>query len=176
MLLRSSERAKRWKQKQAAQRGEGKALAILAARLGRAEDDAQLGVPSMRPLVSSASCVFVFPCWFARTEHVGPARGHFLGSVFSHVLVERCSSRFRLAAPLAGRRLAFGDGRRRPSIRVGLRAEAPESVFAHWRSVEAWYRDDPSLLRWRLAHTRNYVRSPGPVFNATKPSFHSDYS
>jgi hypothetical protein len=29
-------------------------------------------------------------------------------------------------------------------------AEAPESVFAHWRSVEAWYRDDPSLLRWRL--------------------------
>jgi hypothetical protein len=39
--------------------------------------------------------------------------------------------------------------RRLPSIRVGLRAEAPESVFAHWRSVEAWYRDDPSLLRRR---------------------------
>src|SRR5262245_11595364 len=36
LLLRSSARAKRWKQKQAAQRGEGKALAILAARLGRA--------------------------------------------------------------------------------------------------------------------------------------------
>jgi hypothetical protein len=34
--LRGSERAKRWKDKQAAQRGEGKALAILAARLGRA--------------------------------------------------------------------------------------------------------------------------------------------
>jgi transposase len=30
---RASERAKKWKQKQAAQRGEGKALAILAARL-----------------------------------------------------------------------------------------------------------------------------------------------
>ena len=35
LLLRSSERAKQWKQKQAAQRGEGKALAILAARWGR---------------------------------------------------------------------------------------------------------------------------------------------
>src|SRR5271165_1374466 len=23
-------------------------------------------------------------------------------------------------------------------------AEAPQSVFAHWRSAEAWYRDDPS--------------------------------
>jgi transposase len=36
LFLRSSDRAKKWKQKQAAQRGEGKALAILAARLGRA--------------------------------------------------------------------------------------------------------------------------------------------
>jgi len=36
LFLRSSERAKQWKQKQAAQRGEGKALAILAAKLGRA--------------------------------------------------------------------------------------------------------------------------------------------
>jgi len=36
LFLRASERAKQWKQKQAAQRGEGKALAILAARLGRA--------------------------------------------------------------------------------------------------------------------------------------------
>jgi transposase len=36
LFLRSSERAKKWKQKQAAQRGEGKALAILAARLGPA--------------------------------------------------------------------------------------------------------------------------------------------
>jgi transposase len=36
LFLRASERAKKWKQKQAAQRGEGKALAILAARLGRA--------------------------------------------------------------------------------------------------------------------------------------------
>src|ERR1700730_10597013 len=35
LFLRSSERAKKWKQQQAAQRGEGKALAILAARLGR---------------------------------------------------------------------------------------------------------------------------------------------
>jgi transposase len=36
LFLRSSERAKRWKQRQAAPRGAGKALAILAARLGRA--------------------------------------------------------------------------------------------------------------------------------------------
>jgi transposase len=36
LFLRSSARAKKWKQKQAAQRGEGKALAILAARLARA--------------------------------------------------------------------------------------------------------------------------------------------
>ena len=36
LFLRSSERAKKWKQQQAAQRGEGKALAILAARRGRA--------------------------------------------------------------------------------------------------------------------------------------------
>jgi len=36
LFLRASERAKKWKQKQAAQRGAGKALAILAAKLGRA--------------------------------------------------------------------------------------------------------------------------------------------
>jgi transposase len=36
LFLRASERAKKWKQKQQAQRGEAKALAILAARLGRA--------------------------------------------------------------------------------------------------------------------------------------------
>jgi len=36
LFLRSSARAKKWKQQQQAQRGEAKALAILAARLGRA--------------------------------------------------------------------------------------------------------------------------------------------
>ena len=36
LFLRSSERAKKFKQKQQAQRGEAKALAVLAARLGRA--------------------------------------------------------------------------------------------------------------------------------------------
>jgi transposase len=36
LFLRASERAKKWKQQQAARRGEGKALAILAAKLGRA--------------------------------------------------------------------------------------------------------------------------------------------
>jgi transposase len=36
LFLRQSERAKKWKERQAAQRGNGKALAILAARLARA--------------------------------------------------------------------------------------------------------------------------------------------
>jgi hypothetical protein len=36
LFLRASERARAWKQKQAKKRGEGKALAILAARLARA--------------------------------------------------------------------------------------------------------------------------------------------
>ena len=28
-------------------------------------------------------------------------------------------------------------------------AKTPQSVFAHWRSAEAWYRDDPSdPRRW----------------------------
>jgi transposase len=36
LFVRRSERAKKWKQKQTAQRGSGKALAILAAKLGRA--------------------------------------------------------------------------------------------------------------------------------------------
>jgi hypothetical protein len=36
LFLRFSARAKKWKQKQAAKRGAGKAMAILAARLGRA--------------------------------------------------------------------------------------------------------------------------------------------
>jgi transposase len=36
LFLRGSERAKKWKQQQQAKRGEAKALAILAARLGRA--------------------------------------------------------------------------------------------------------------------------------------------
>jgi transposase len=36
LFLRGGERAKRWKERQAKKRGEGKALAVLAARLGRA--------------------------------------------------------------------------------------------------------------------------------------------
>jgi transposase len=36
LFLRGSERAKRWKEKQTRKRGEGKALAVLAARLARA--------------------------------------------------------------------------------------------------------------------------------------------
>ena len=77
-------------------------------------------------------------CCF-RSEIAFPAR-----------LAERLSSRFKLAASLEGRRHAL----RSPATTFypcsTFLAEAPESVFAHWRSVEAWYRDDPSLLRWRL--------------------------
>lgn len=36
LFLRFSERARRWKQKTAAKRGAGKAMAILASKLGRA--------------------------------------------------------------------------------------------------------------------------------------------
>jgi len=56
---------------------------------------------------------------------------------------------------------------RRTSIRVGSRlcpcgqqAEAPQSVFAHWRSAEAWYRDDPSVPRLPLGK---------PVFTFGRP-------
>jgi hypothetical protein len=54
-----------------------------------------------------------------------------------------------LAWPWPGRRCL-----RQTSIRVGARlsagaeqAEAPQAAFAHWRSTEAWYRDDPSVTR-----------------------------
>jgi hypothetical protein len=33
------------------------------------------------------------------------------------------------------------------SAQCGQQAEAPQAVFAHWRSAEAWYRDDPSVTR-----------------------------
>jgi hypothetical protein len=61
-----------------------------------------------------------------------------------------------------GARARSSDGPGPPSIRVGpgngipSSAEAPESVFAHWRSVEAWYRDGPSFTRWRYS-------PPGPM-------------
>jgi transposase len=69
LFLRSSERAKRWKQKQAAQRGEGKALAILAARLGRAVyhmlrkseafDEERCWQGGRRPTGTGSSCMFI---------------------------------------------------------------------------------------------------------------------
>jgi transposase len=68
LFLRSSERAKRWKHKQAAQRGEGKALAILAARLGRAVyhllrkreafDEARFWGGGSRPAGTGSSSLF----------------------------------------------------------------------------------------------------------------------
>ncbi len=65
LFLRSSERAKQWKQQQAARRGEGKALAILAARLARAVyhllrkreafDEARFWSGATRPATGSSS-------------------------------------------------------------------------------------------------------------------------
>ena len=40
------------------------------------------------------------------------------------------------------------------SAQCGQQAEAPQSVFAHWRSAEAWYRDDPSVTRRPRGQTR----------------------
>src|SRR6266446_1841789 len=72
---------------------------------------------------------------------------------------------------------------RQTSIRVGAhlcpcgqQAEAPQSVFAHWRSAEAWYRDDPSVPRLPLgkpvyifgrpdqSSTRRYRRFPCSLY------------
>jgi transposase len=65
LFLRSSDRAKKWKQKQAAQRGEGKARAVLAARLGRtvyhrlrkgeAFDEARFWADQMKPATTGSS-------------------------------------------------------------------------------------------------------------------------
>jgi hypothetical protein len=137
-------------------------------------DEFLVRVPSMKPLVSSPNCHFLLPRWFARTLHVRPKGIVFccLVVLFAHDLPK---GTFFVALPTggftAGTPARYGDGRRRPSIPVGLLAEAPESVFAHWRSVEAWYRDGPSLLRWRLRTPGTSVRPPGPVLDATKPSF-----
>jgi hypothetical protein len=66
-------------------------------------------VPSMKPSVSSPSSLFVVPCWLRRTEHAWPL-APFLGGYrfrFPTFLERRSSSRFQLAASLAGRRLAL---------------------------------------------------------------------
>jgi transposase len=76
LFLRSSERAKKWKQKQQAQRGEAKALAILAARLGRAVyhmlrkreafDEARFWQGGGRPSVTGSSSLLP-----AEARHAG---------------------------------------------------------------------------------------------------------
>jgi len=67
-----------------------------------------------------------------------------------------------LAASKVGARVRIGPGLARDacdrllyvsahiSAPEGQQAEAPQSVFAHWRSAEAWYRDDPSVTRLPL--------------------------
>jgi hypothetical protein len=81
------------------------------------------------------------------------------------------SSRFKLAASLSGRRLASAMAGDRLLSVSAFWTDTPESVFARWRSVEAWCRDDPSLLRWCVRHLEKRFRPPGPVLDATKPSF-----
>ena len=76
LFLRGSERAKAWKQRVGAQRGEGKALAILAARLGRAVyhmlrkrvafDEARFWNETARSTVTGSSSL-------CRTEEAGHA-------------------------------------------------------------------------------------------------------
>jgi hypothetical protein len=57
----------------------------------------------------------------------------------------------------------------------GLPTEAPDSVFATG-DLSKPGTGRPISSTVALAHTRKHVRSLGPVFNATKPSFHSDFS
>ncbi len=37
------------------------------------------------------------------------------------------------------------------SLPMRTAGRTPQSVFAHWRSAEAWYRDDPSVTRRRVS-------------------------
>lgn len=108
----------------------------------------------MNPLVSRPIRFFSRFRLSVRTVYARPVGSLFLPDLASDGFgnFARRASNWRLHFEDAGSRKRC---RRRPSIRVdALGAEAPESVFAHWRSVEAWYRDDPSLLRWRRALTR----------------------
>ena len=101
--------------------------------------------------------VIVLSCPLWSPESMPPKRT----SAFGHTMLVRretpgCHAsdwRLHLSRPGSHRRKPCVRCRRQPSIRVGSRlplgkqAEAPQSVFAHWRSAEAWYRDDPSVPR-----------------------------
>ena len=65
-------------------------------------------------------------------------------------------------------------------------AETPQSVFAHWRSAEAWYRDAPSdprrpcsqpgtLSVARTSHRRDVV-VVSPLFRVTVLHYHLCYT
>jgi hypothetical protein len=113
----------------------------------------RLRVPSMRSPVSSAIRFFPFFLALRARCTVGLLARCFRSEIaFPTRLAERRSSRLKLAASLEGRRHAL----RSPATTFypcpTYLVEAPESVFAYWRSVEAWYRDDPSLLRYAYAH------------------------
>src|SRR5262249_43044368 len=58
-----------------------------------------------------------------------------------------------------------------PSHRL---TKAPKSVFATWRSVEAWCRTTLLTHGGLTAHPVIF-RPPGPVLDATLPSFHSNF-
>src|ERR1700730_16199306 len=97
----------------------------------------------MKVPVSSPNCLFFFPRWFARTLDAWLPSLVFCCALVSPLLPslrEPCLSRFQLAASRAGRRLATAMPATTFYPCRPARADAPESVFAHWRSGEAWYR------------------------------------
>ena len=109
---------------------------------------------SVPSLWSPESCLQNAPPRSGTTRPTSPLRTH------CSLL---CETTLRHASGLAASRVGAARAwpwpgrrcRRQTSIRVGTRvstgveqAEAPQAVFAHWRSAEAWYRDDPSVPRW----------------------------
>ncbi len=123
----------------------------------------QIRAPSMRSPVSSANQFFLFLLSERARCTVGSLARSFASSFRFHLVGGTslvAASNWRLHWRDAG---TLYDHRRLPSIRVRpLWPKHLSLLFAHWRSAEAWYRDDPSLLRYFM-HTRSYaVRSPGP--------------
>src|SRR6266446_6356313 len=89
--------------------------------------------------------------------------------------MKRLTARFRTGGFKSRGRARIGPGRARDACDrllyvsahiaapEGQHAEAPQSVFAHWRSAEAWYRDDPSVPRLPLG-------KPVSTFSAARTS------
>jgi hypothetical protein len=109
--------------------------------MGRSLWSPEVMPPKRTGMVRLDSPLFADPCLWVRSQETtnGRASG--------------------LAASRVGARTGIGPGRARDagdrllyvsahvSALAGQQAEAPQAVFAHWRSAEAWYRDDPSVPR-----------------------------